>query len=157
MRKPDTKGRILWQKTEANLLRSSLPEMRAKGMAMIPFFVWNHRLHLLIAEECNLPDMLECDSGCQPPSDTPKSKGLIAKLKSRLQIEEVAGRLTNLHGSGTKLKGKCPLHNERNGEAFAVWVETQTWRCFGQCVTGGDVLDFIKECKDRKIEWRKHG
>lgn len=154
MRKTNPKGRILWERTEADLLRSSLPELRAKGMAMVPYFVWNHNLHLLIAEDCNLPDMLECDPDCEPPDRTPKSKGLIAKIKSRLQIEEVAGRLTNLHGS-TKLKGKCPLHNERNGEAFVVWVETQTWRCFGQCVTGGDVLDFIKECKDRGIEWRQ--
>ena len=100
------------------------------------------------------PEMKDCNAGCEIPGEKSKSVGLIDKLKSKLRIEDVAGRLTRLHGAGTRLKGKCPLHREVNREAFAVWMDSQTWRCFGQCVAGGDVLDFIKECKDRGIEWR---
>jgi DNA primase len=37
--------------------------------------------------------------------------------------------------------GKCPIHAERNGEAFVVWPEEGRWKCFGKCNAGGDVID----------------
>ncbi len=79
--------------------------------------------------------------------------GTVARIKEALRIEDIAARLTTLHGNSV-LKGKCPLHGEQNGEAFTVWVEDQKWRCFGQCNTGGDVLDLIEACMDRGIEWQ---
>ena len=47
-----------------------------------------------------------------------------------------------LRQSGSGGKGKCPLHNEQNGEAFV--VEGDHWRCFGKCDRGGDVIDFVE-------------
>ena len=46
-----------------------------------------------------------------------------------------------LKRSGRFLIGKCPIHQERNGEAFTIDPEAQRWRCRGKCSRGGDVID----------------
>lgn len=79
---------------------------------------------------------------------------LFERVKSAVAVEDIAERLTELRGNSV-LKGKCPLHNEQNGEAFAVYKDTQTWRCFGSCNVGGDVIALIQECMERDIEWQK--
>ena len=38
---------------------------------------------------------------------------------------------------------RCPLHNERKGQAFVVYEDG--WKCFGACGTGGDVFSFIQK------------
>ncbi len=66
---------------------------------------------------------------------------LADRLKATFRVEDVAGRLTDLRpGSRGSLRGFCPLHAERT-PSFVVWPETQTWRCFGACATGGDVWE----------------
>lgn len=85
---------------------------------------------------------LACDRECREPKSR-NGVSFIAELKSVYRVEDVAVRLTRLRGSGNSLRGKCPFHNERNGEAFIVWIEHQKWRCFGQCATGGDVIDLV--------------
>ena len=114
---------------------------------MPDYAVWNHELHLGFG-------VADCNTGCEKTGEKPKSIGLAAAIKAKLKIEDVAERLTNLRGMGNRLKGKCPLHGEETGEAFSIWTDTQTWRCFGACATGGDVIDFIKECSERGIAWR---
>lgn len=106
---------------------------------------WHHQVH----SDFGLP----CDDLCAP---APKRKGdgLIQQIKGRLRIEDVAERFTRLRGTGNALKGKCPLHGEQRGESFQVRVEEQDWRCWGQCGTHGDVIDFIRELETRGIEWR---
>jgi len=39
------------------------------------------------------------------------------------------------------LLGKCPIHNEVNGMAFAVWPNEGRWKCFGKGDKRGDVID----------------
>jgi hypothetical protein len=87
-----------------------------------------------------------------PPALPPDydSRGPIAALKAMYRVEDIAGRLTDLHG-GDVLTGKCPLHREREGQAFAVWVRDQRWRCFGKCGVGGDVVDLINEARGRGL------
>lgn len=46
-----------------------------------------------------------------------------------------------LKRSGRFLIGKCPIHQERSGEAFTIDPEAQRWRCRGKCSRGGDVID----------------
>lgn len=40
--------------------------------------------------------------------------------------------------------GKCPIHNERNGEAFVIHPDGK-WQCFGTCARQGDVTDLERE------------
>ncbi len=47
-----------------------------------------------------------------------------------------------LRQRGRDLWGCCPFHEERTA-SFRVSPERQTWRCFGACSTGGDVIDYI--------------
>ena len=87
-----------------------------------------------------------------PPALPPDydSRGPIAAIKAAYRVEDIAARLTDLHG-GDVLTGKCPLHREREGQAFAVWVRDQRWRCFGKCGVGGDVVDLINEARGRGL------
>src|ERR1700693_745400 len=42
--------------------------------------------------------------------------------------------------SSNRWIGKCPLHNEQNGEAFVIHPD-EKWQCYGQCARQGDVID----------------
>ena len=74
------------------------------------------------------------------PKPLPGS-GPIAPLKA-LDIVEEASRFTELTGSGDRLKGKCPLHEERT-PSFYVYADTQRWHCYGACASGGDLVDLL--------------
>ena len=72
----------------------------------------------------------------------------IARLK-QLDLATVAGRYTQLRPSGPgKLKGRCPLHQERT-PSFYVYEDTQRWRCFSGCASGGDVVDLLAAVRRR--------
>ena len=45
-----------------------------------------------------------------------------------------------LRRPGGALVSRCPLHNERHGEAFVVFDDGR-WHCFGKCGKSGDVTD----------------
>ena len=77
------------------------------------------------------------------------------RVKDHVNILDVAETITDLQGMGNTLTGKCPLHDEQSGRSFVVWTETQTWRCFGRCNIGGDVIKLVQECMERNIEWKK--
>jgi hypothetical protein len=66
------------------------------------------------------------------------------KLKRENRVEDVAGRLTDMRGTGKTLKGRCPFHIERT-PSFIVWPASQRWRCFGACAQGGDLIDLLKK------------
>lgn len=72
---------------------------------------------------------------------------LFAEVKRAVSIEDVAERLTDLRYSGRTGKGLCPFHDDRQ-PSFVVWPETGTWRCFGACATGGDVIDLVRHALD---------
>jgi DNA primase len=64
-------------------------------------------------------------------------------VKDRVNMEMV------LEKYGVKLKksGKshvccCPIHKGTNSRQFSVDLERSIWQCFGDCKTGGNVLDF---------------
>ena len=67
-----------------------------------------------------------------------------AEIKARVAVEDVASRLTELRGTGDTRKGKCPFHDDRT-PSFVVWIDSQRWRCFGACATGGDVIDLLQK------------
>tara|TARA_Y100000814_G_scaffold79771_1_gene52093 strand:+ start:101 stop:1948 length:1848 start_codon:yes stop_codon:yes gene_type:complete len=74
-------------------------------------------------------------------------------LKDSLDIIEVASRyLPDLKSAGRTYKSNCPFHEERT-PSFVIFPETQTWRCFGACVEGGDVISFVM--KIEKIDFQQ--
>jgi hypothetical protein len=58
-------------------------------------------------------------------------------------IPFLEGRGVHLQKCGNYYVGKCPIHRERNGMAFAVWPDEARWRCFGKCGCRGDVVDLL--------------
>ncbi len=73
--------------------------------------------------------------GVFPPVD-------IEALKARTDIVAVAEHYTKLHKTGADFTGLCPFHSEKHG-SFHVNPARQSWHCFGQCNTGGDVISLI--------------
>ena len=77
---------------------------------------------------------------------------LIDEVKSRTDIVDVVGSYVDLDTSSRNPKARCPFHSERT-PSFYVFPETGTWRCFGQCATGGDALSFVM--KQEGIEFKE--
>jgi len=68
----------------------------------------------------------------------------IERVKLRTPIEVVVGeRVSALRPRGALYWACCPFHQERT-PSFAVDPRRGTWRCFGACGEGGDVLSFVE-------------
>ncbi|MBA3872442.1 MAG: DNA primase, partial [Anaerolineae bacterium] len=63
------------------------------------------------------------------------------EIKSRIDIVDYIQKFVPLKRAGKMWKAPCPFHNERT-PSFVVNPDTQSWRCFGSCAEGGDVLSF---------------
>ncbi|WP_448592376.1 DNA primase [Thermoflexus hugenholtzii] len=75
--------------------------------------------------------------------NVPPGHSVIEEIKSRLDIVEIVGETVPLRRSGKNYIGFCPFHHNVRTPAFVVFPDTQTWRCFGACNTGGDVFQFV--------------
>lgn len=71
---------------------------------------------------------------------------VVDDIKARLDIVETVSSYTALKRSGKYLKALCPFHTEKT-PSFIVNPERQSWRCFGACATGGDVLSFVSQAE----------
>ena len=77
------------------------------------------------------------------------ARNLFQAVKEAVSVEELAGRFTQLAPAGPgKLKGRCPLHEERT-PSFYVYQDSQRWQCFGACASGGDVVELARRLMDR--------
>ena len=77
---------------------------------------------------------------------------VVDDVKGRLDIVEVISQRVALQRSGNSFKANCPFHQE-NTPSFHVFPDRQSWRCFGSCATGGDVLSFVM--KSDNLEFRE--
>src|SRR5271157_5680110 len=68
---------------------------------------------------------------------------VIDDIKARIDIVELVSETVKLRRSGRSYTGFCPFHPNSRTPAFAVFPESGTWRCFGQCNEGGDVFKFV--------------
>ena len=72
----------------------------------------------------------------------------VQDVKSRADIVEVVSEHVTLQRAGRNFKANCPFHAERT-PSFIVFPERQTWRCFGACATGGDVISFVMKTENQ--------
>ena len=50
--------------------------------------------------------------------------------------------------NGDSLSGPCPLHGGHNQTQFRVSLSKNCWNCFGDCKSGGNILDFVCRKED---------
>ncbi len=67
----------------------------------------------------------------------------IEEIKARIDIVDYISQTVKLKRSGKNYSGFCPFHDNKRTPAFAVFAESGTWRCFGQCNEGGDIFKFV--------------
>lgn len=67
----------------------------------------------------------------------------IDEIKARIDIVDLVSETVKLRRSGKGYTGFCPFHDNKRTPAFAVFPESGTWRCFGQCNEGGDIFKFV--------------
>ncbi len=67
----------------------------------------------------------------------------IDEIKARVDIVDLVSETVQLRRSGKNYTGFCPFHANTRTPAFAVFQESGTWRCFGQCNEGGDIFRFV--------------
>ena len=67
---------------------------------------------------------------------------LVDEVKSRSDILQVISEYVDLDSSSRQPKALCPFHVERT-PSFVIYPETGSWRCYGGCSEGGDVISFV--------------
>ncbi|MCX6056283.1 MAG: DNA primase [Chloroflexi bacterium] len=67
----------------------------------------------------------------------------IDDIKARLDIVDLVSETVKLRRSGKSYTGYCPFHPNSKTPAFAVFPDSGTWRCFGQCNEGGDIFKYV--------------
>jgi DNA primase len=67
----------------------------------------------------------------------------IDEIKSRIDIVDLVSESVKLRHSGKNYTGFCPFHSNTRTPSFAVFPDSGTWRCFGQCNEGGDIFKFV--------------
>jgi DNA primase len=65
------------------------------------------------------------------------------EIKTRLDIVDYISQTVTLRRSGRNYAGFCPFHPNSRTPAFYVSPEHQTWRCYGACAEGGDIISFV--------------
>ena len=91
-----------------------------------------------IQPELRLPFPLDVPP--KRPFSFSRGTSLFERVKIGVDLAEFASKFTDLRRAGPgKQKGRCPLHDERT-PSFYIYEEKRTWRCYGACATGGDVI-----------------
>ena len=91
------------------------------------------------------PDDQHSTEIAQPERRDASGKSVIAQAKTKVPTIDFADRLCGpgkMRRIGKHWVATCPLpgHQERT-PSFKVNTERNTWRCYGACQSGGDVID----------------
>lgn len=68
---------------------------------------------------------------------------VVDDIKFQLDLVDIVSQNVKLRRTGKNYIGFCPFHSNTRTPSFVVFPETQTWRCFGQCNTGGDLFGYV--------------
>ena len=60
-----------------------------------------------------------------------------------MDIVDIVSQNVELRRAGKSFSGFCPFHHNTRTPAFAVFPDTGTWRCFGECNEGGDIFSYV--------------
>jgi DNA primase len=79
-----------------------------------------------------------------PAVQSREFRDFVERVKLRSPIELIVGeRVPDLVRRGSAWKARCPFHDEKT-PSFVVNAERGTWKCFGACSEGGDVISFVQ-------------
>lgn len=73
---------------------------------------------------------------------------VVDEVKRRVDIVDIIGSCITLKKAGRNFKALCPFHQEKT-PSFIISPDRQSWRCFGACQTGGDVIAFLMKWEAR--------
>ncbi len=122
-----------------------LPEGVGEGGDVTDFFVRLGRSRedfekLLGAARSLLPE-----KKLPPPNSLPTpvagANSKIARIKSKITLEDLVGRYMPLRRVGRTFVGRCLFHDD-HAPSFVVYPDDQHFHCFG-CGAHGDALDFL--------------
>lgn len=78
-------------------------------------------------------------------------KDFVNRVKLAASIEDVVRtRVGSLKRAGRLYQACCPFHDEKT-PSFKVDPERGTWRCYGACAEGGDVISFIQRADNAEF------
>ena len=77
---------------------------------------------------------------------------IVDEVKARVDIADLVGESVPLRKTGRTFKALCPFHTEKT-PSFTVDPSRQTWRCFGACSEGGDVISWVM--RHQGVEFRE--
>ena len=69
----------------------------------------------------------------------------VKKSVTIVQILDRYGITQSLRRKDDSLTGVCPFHGGSNKNAFRVSISKNCFNCFGQCKSGGNILDFVSK------------
>ena len=78
---------------------------------------------------------------------------LLKTCVSIIMVLDHYGWLRELKGAGNTVRSTCPIHNGSNDKQFVVNIRNNTWCCFGDCRSGGSILELVSALE--KIEIRE--
>ena len=64
------------------------------------------------------------------------------EIRRKADIAEVISRRLSLTKAGRGWMSACPFHLDK-AMTFHVFTDSQNWRCFGDCATGGNAIHFV--------------
>ena len=69
-------------------------------------------------------------------------------LRQRIPIEHVLDMLgIQLKKTGAQLRGSCPICSNASDRCFVVTPSLNRFWCFGDCQSGGDVIELVAQVK----------
>lgn len=76
------------------------------------------------------------------------------QIKTEVSMEKILeryGLLSGLKKKGNNLVGPCPIHKGNNPTQFHASLEKNNFNCFGNCKSGGNILDLVSKIEDVDI------
>lgn len=78
------------------------------------------------------------------PTPPKFSRATLEMLKAHSSLTAEIGRTLTLTRRGKNYVARCPFHLPDRTPSFTVFVETQTYHCFG-CLANGDIFTWLME------------
>ena len=71
----------------------------------------------------------------------------VEEIKNNADIIGIISDYVPLNITGNRAKAVCPFHTEKT-PSFHVNSERKSWKCFGSCNEGGDIISFVQKIEN---------